>query len=432
MSQLTRTVDDVLKASEDISGEITHVAAACFWHSLIGVDRDGKPTTKVLSWADNRSRDLVSVLRKKLDESEVHNRTGARFHSSFWPAKLLWLRKAQPEAFTQTAQWLSLSDFLSLIFDDSSTSISMASATGIFDIRKCEWDKPLLRSLKLQRSPLPQIAEPDQTFQLKPKFLKRWPRLADADWYPAIGDGAANNIGSGCVTKERAALMIGTSGALRVAYRGEPPEKIRDGLWCYRIDRERVIIGGALSDGGGLHSWLKENLRLPANAEKLIATRPPASHGLTFLPFLAGERSTGYNEYADGAVLGLRSTTSATDIAQAAMESVGYRFAEILDQLNSVKKVQEIYASGGALHASKVWTQMLSDILGRELTLVDVPEASLRGAILLALETIGNIDTIEQVYSQGGSVVMPDVKTHLAYSQARRRHQEVYALTIRQ
>nr|AIA16227.1 FGGY family of carbohydrate kinases, N-terminal domain protein [uncultured bacterium] len=114
LSQLVRTVDDLLQSSESIPGKITHVAAACFWHSLVGLDRDGKPTTKVLSWADNRSRDFVPVLRKKFNESEVHNRTGARFHSSFWPAKLLWLRKAQPEAFTQTAQWLSLSDYLSL------------------------------------------------------------------------------------------------------------------------------------------------------------------------------------------------------------------------------------------------------------------------------------------------------------------------------
>ena len=427
LSQLVRTVDDVLQSSESIPGKITHVAAASFWHSLVGVDRDGKPTTKVLSWADNRSRDFVSVLRKKLDESEVHNRTGARFHSSFWPAKLLWLRKTQPGAFTQTAQWLSLSDFLSLkLFCDSSTSISMASATGIFDIRKCEWDKPLLRSLKLQRSHLPHIAEPSQSFQLKPKFLKRWPRLAEAAWFPAIGDGAANNIGSGCVSKERAALMIGTSGALRVAYRGGPPTKIPDGLWCYRIDRGRVIVGGALSDGGGLYSWLKENLKLPANAEKMIAARPPALRGVTFLPFLAGERSTGYNENAQGAVLGLTAATSAVDIAQAAMESVGYRFAEILDQLNSVTKVDEIYASGGALRSSKVWTQMIADILGRELTLLDAPEASLRGAVLLALESLGNIESIEEISLDRGKVFEPNADHHAAHKLARKRHSQIY------
>ena len=80
-----------------------------------------------------------------------------------------------------------------------------------------------------------------------------------------------------------------------------------------------MIIGGALSDGGGLYQWLKDNLRLAAKdntTEVEIAKRPPASHGLTFLPFLAGERSTGYHESAHGAILGLRSSTDSVDIVR--------------------------------------------------------------------------------------------------------------------
>jgi gluconokinase len=103
--------------------------------------------------------------------------------------------------------------------------------------------------------------------------------------------------------------------------------------------------------------------------EDEIAKRPPAGHGLVFLPFLAGERSTGYHENATGAVLGLHSSTDAIDIVQAALESVAYRFAEIFDQLNSVVKVREITASGGALRESPVWTQIIADTLGRNLIL---------------------------------------------------------------
>ncbi|HSU24422.1 MAG TPA: FGGY family carbohydrate kinase, partial [Pyrinomonadaceae bacterium] len=68
LSQLISTIDDVLKSAEKITGQISHVATSCFWHSLVGVDRLGKPTTKVLSWADNRSRDQVTVLRRRFDE----------------------------------------------------------------------------------------------------------------------------------------------------------------------------------------------------------------------------------------------------------------------------------------------------------------------------------------------------------------------------
>lgn len=431
LNQLIAAIDQLLRKSENHKGQITHVATSCFWHSLVGVDSDDKPTTKVLSWADNRSWEQVPTLRKKLDEIEVHNRTGARFHSSFWPAKLLWLRERTPVAFAKTERWLSLSDYIALkLFGELSTSVSMASATGLFDIRQCTWDGPLTRLLKIKLTSLPAISKAKQTFAMNKKFARRWPQLSHAEWFPAIGDGAANNIGSGCVSKGRAALMIGTSGAMRVAYRGTPPAKIPDGLWCYRIDRDRIVIGGALSDGGGLYDWLKTNLQVPANAERAIARRPPAAHGLTFLPFIAGERSTGYHENARGAVIGLTSTTDSIDIAQAAMESVGYRFAEILDQLGEVADVNEIFASGGALRSSKGWTQIIADILGRDLTVVDVPEASLRGAVLLALETIGNIESIEEISPGRGKLFEPDPERHAAHKSAQNRQRQLYDLII--
>ena len=430
-SQVVTAIDVVLERSKKINGPITHVATDCFWHSLVGVDAKGKPTTNVLSWADNRSREKVRLLRKRLDEDDVHNRTGARFHSSFWPAKLLWIKQNQPDAYDGTSRWLSVSDYFnSKLCDEPATSISMASATGMFNVRECTWDQPLLKFLKVANSKLPTIFGPKETSKLNRKFARRWPRLANSEWFAPIGDGAANNVGSGCITKHRAALMIGTSGAMRVAYRGGPPEIIPSGLWCYRVDRERVVLGGALSDGGGLYAWLRDNLRLPADVERRIAERPPAEHGIQFLPFLAGERSIGYHENARGAILGLTSSTDTTDLIQAAMESVGYRFAEILDQLDEVVKIKEIVASGGALTSSKVWTQMIADILGRQLLLVDEPEATLRGAVLLALETIGNIESIEYISHDRTKVFEPNLENHTVFRLARKRDRHFYDVII--
>jgi gluconokinase len=429
--QVVAAIDEVLRKAEKIKGEIGHVAASSFWHSLVGVDAKGKATTKVYGWADTRSRDHVAKLRKKFDESTIHNRTGARFHSSFWPAKLLWLRSEFPSVWKKTTQWLSLSDFVALrLFGEAATSVSMASATGIFDIRACDWDVELLRFLKIKPANLPEIVSIDsQTFQLNPKFAKRWPRLKSAQWFPAIGDGAANNIGAGCVKKSKAALMIGTSGAMRVAYKGSPPDKIPDGLWCYRIDRETVILGGALSDGGGLYRWLKDNLRLLADdnsTEAEIAKREPDGHGLVFLPFLAGERSTGYHEAATGAIIGLRTATDTIDIVQAALESVAYRFAEIFDHLNSVCKVREIIASGGALRESPVWTQIIADVLSRNMSLPDTREASSRGAVLLALATIGKIESIEQIPTPVCKKFSFESGRRKLYRTAAEQHKKLY------
>ena len=434
LKQVVKTIDDVIAKYEG-KYEIEHVAPCAFWHSLVGVDERGKPTTKVFGWADTRSRKYTDVLRNRFDEAQMHNRTGARFHSSFWPAKLLWLRKEFPDAFRRTAQWLSFSDLLALkLFGVATMGVSMASATGMFDLREGGWNSTLSKFLKIRSSSLPRIADDGEAFQLDRKFAKRWPQLRNAKWFAAIGDGAANNIGAGCVSKSKAALMIGTSGAMRVAYGGKPPAKIPSGLWCYRIDRKRIILGGALSDGGGLYARLKESLRTEMSDDAIadeISRRGAGAHGLTVMPFFAGERSTGYNEDAAGSIIGLSSSHDAIDILQAAMESIAFRFAEILDQIRLVAPVKEIVASGGALASSLVWTQIVADVLGRDLSASNRQEASMRGAVLLALESLGKIENIQRVSTETTRIAFHP-KCHRTYVVARKRHIKHYDTLIQQ
>src|SRR5688572_7454742 len=433
LAEVCGVIDEVLALSAEFEGEITHVPSCAFWHSLVGVDEKGKPTTKVLTWADTRSRKYSDVLRNHFDETEVHDRTGAQFHSSFWPSKLLCLRKEYPEVWKKTASWLSLSDYLALrLFGTPTTSVSMASATGIFDQQKCTWNPRLLDYLELHESALPVIPETHTTFTLTEEFRRKWPRLQNAQWFPAIGDGAANNIGSRCTTRSRAALMIGTSGAMRVVYEGGPPQRLPPGLWCYRIDCERVIVGGALSDGGGLYEWLKRNLQIEISDEEIaaeVSRRGAASHGLTVMPFFFGERSTGYHENARGSINRLNASHDAIDILQAAMEAVVFRLAEVFDQLNDVSKIEDIVVSGGALDHSPVWTQIIADVLGRDLLVSNQPEASLHGAVLLALESIGkikNLDKIESRFELRGF----HPKCHDIYKNARFRHKKSYKALV--
>jgi len=409
---------------------VSIVAVSCFWHSLMGIDADGYPTTKVFAWSETRPAKYVPRLRSELDGALLHNRTGAHFHSSFWPAKLLWIRAELAAQFARTDRWISFSDFVHLrLTGRLATSVSMASATGLFDIRRCVWDEELSAHLGLDESRLAPIADDrDESATLLPEFVRRWPALSEASVLPAIGDGAANNIGADCTTGDRAALMIGTSGAMRVAFAGDVPESIPDGLWCYRIDRRSVVLGGALSDGGGLFRWLKDNLRLAGSDDDIeaeIEKRAPAAHGLTFLPFLFGERSTGYHENAHGAVVGLHATTDAADILRAGLESVAYRFAEIFDRLGSAVRINEVVASGGALRESPIWTQIIADVLGRDLFLPETREASSRGAVIHGLCQFGLVPEPAQ---PAGNVFRFDESNHRIHNEARGKHRRLYDL----
>ena len=135
----------------------------------------------------------------------------------------------------------------------------MASATGLFDQNAQHWDEEIIEALPIEQAQLSTIS--DEPLQgLNDEWAERWPALRDVPWYPAAGDGACSNVGSGCTRNDRLTLMVGTSGAMRVLWRAESAQ-IPDGPWCYRADDKRFVMGGALSDGGNLVAWLRENAR---------------------------------------------------------------------------------------------------------------------------------------------------------------------------
>ncbi|HUS11588.1 MAG TPA: gluconokinase [Pyrinomonadaceae bacterium] len=431
LEQVAQTIDALFARFHQSTKRIELIAISCFWHSLVGVDADGRATTPVLGWADSRARDEVYQLRSEFDEATTHAHTGCRFHPSYWPAKLRRLRNEEPQVFRRTKSWSSFAEYLTLhFFGKTATSVSMASATGLLNQRTCNWDRELLEASGITLDNLPVIADPHQSFRgFTPAYELRWPQLSGARLFPAIGDGAANSIGSGCQTTERVALMIGTSGAMRVCFVGDPPSRLPPELWCYRADRDRIIIGGALSDGGGLYHWLKALLLAAgdfAGVESELNLLLPDAHGLTILPFWAGERSTGWNPDADGAILGLSLKTMPIQIVRAAMEAVAYRFALIARALQPFAPGAALVASGYALRSSPSWVQILADVLGRSLRLSKLSEASMRGAALLALEAAGKIQTIEGFSMPVETVFDPNIAHHARYQQGLDRQERIY------
>jgi len=423
VDEVINTIDQLLRHTNE---QIDLIAISAFWHSLLGVDAAGRPTTPLLTWADTRAAQFAYDLRSQFNEAEMHARTGCRFHPSYWPAKLRWLKHEHEDKFNRTRCWLGFAEYLCRrLFGESATFVSTASATGLFNQQNCDWDWDFVDALGLARDTLPTIKT---QLNARPthEFASRWPALADARLVTIAGDGAANNIGAGCSTKDKIALMIGTSGAMRVVFAGGPPEKLAPGLWCYRASRERVVVGGALSDGGGVVQWLRESLNLDEDRYAEIAALEADAHGLTVLPFWSGERSTGWLADARGGIFGLQQQTKPVEIVRAVLESIAYRFALIARELDQLAPNAAIVASGNALRSSPVWLQIIADVLGRALLLGGPAEASSRGAALLALEAVGKIATIEEDQFVAGQVFEPDMARHARYQQGLARQEELY------
>src|SRR5215211_3540678 len=427
---VVRAVDSTL--SEAGGAMISGVAMSTFWHSVLGLDQDGRPTTPILTWADRRAAECVPELRERLDEAAAHRRTGCVPHSSYWPAKLIWTRHAMPEAFEKTEHWVSPADYFYACFFGESYQVgtSMASVTGLFDQKRRRWDGETLEALPAEEAQLSVISDEPRRGLAK-EWAERWPALRETPWVPAAGDGACSNVGSGCTGSDRLALMVGTSGAMRVLWKAESVE-IPDGPWCYRADAERCVMGGALSDGGNLVEWLRNTLRLPdpEETEELLSDMEPDSHGLTFLPLLAGERGPGWADLANGTVSGLSMTTRPVEILRAAMEAVAYRFAIIAEMLETASPgKKQVIASGGGLTHSPTWTQIMSDTLGKPVTLAGVKEASSRGAVLLALQALGG-PGIEATKAPPGKTFHPNPDRHNTYRQALQRQRRLYEVVL--
>jgi gluconokinase len=321
------------------------------------VDEHDRPLTPVLTWRDRAGAP------SRLDAGEYHRRTGCFVHPAYWPAKIERLARDGVAA----ARYLSFGDYLLLrLTGESRMSLSTASGTGLFDPNALGWDDETLAVLGVQPSQLPPLSD-EQV----------------AGVWPPLGDGACSNVGAGCLTRERAAVMIGTSAAARVVYEA-PLAEARPGLFLYRLDDRRFCEGGALSDGGNLHAWLLRTLGDVDTSE--IADLPAAAHGLTFLPFLGGERSLGWDPDRRGAIEGLTFATTPLDIAQAGLEAVCYRLADVLDAIGGI---DSIVATGTALLENEAWLQVLADVVGRPLEVSGVPEGSARGAAVVALERLG-------------------------------------------
>ncbi len=434
VERAARCIDGALAQAGPLAASIGAVAVDTLVSNCLAVDGAGRPLSALITYADTRNALDADGLRETLDERQVHERTGCLLRTSYWPARLAWFRRVQPRVWAVAGRWITLGEYLEWrLFGRCRVSLSVASWSGLLDRCALVWDRPLLDHLGVASDRLSPLVDVDAPLSgLSAPYATRWPALRDTPWFPAVGDGAAANIGSGCADPSRVALTLGTTGALRVVQTQVPA--VPAGLWCYRVDRDHALLGGATSEGGNVYSWLRETLRLPEGAalEAALAACPPDGHGLTVLPFVAGERSPDWAGNVQATLHGLTLATTPIAILRAGMEAVAYRFAIIEGRMRGkAPTANRLIASGGALLGSPAWTQTFADVLGRPVVVSAEPEATSRGAALLALAALGVIPSLGALPAADGAVFEPNPAHHAVYQAAIARQQWLYDRLIR-
>ena len=408
-------------------GPIVAVGTSCFWHSFLGADAKGRALTPVYTWGDSRAATAADRLRRRLDVRDIHRRTGCMIHSSYWPAKLVWLRSEAPSCFGAVRYWLSPAEWIYWrVLGLRRCAHGMATGTGLYDPNREDWDRELMTACGIV---------PDQVFEIGDEPGMPQGRrgrsgalsnalggaLSGAVWFPAVGDGLASNLGSGALDAQTAAINLGSSAAVRVV-RSARRVSAPFGLFAYRLRADAHLVGGAISNAGNLRAWCLRELRLPnreASVERALGARMAPDHGLTVLPFWHAERAPTWRDDLRGAVVGFRPSTTAMDVLQAVIEAGYHRLAEIMERIPTRGAALQTIVSGG-LSRSAAGLVRLANVLGRDILASREPEASLRGAAVVALRGLGHEPPRPEVRS-----IAHDPALAESFAAARRRQRDL-------
>lgn len=413
-------VRDTIQKLETAPSAISFSSAM---HSLIPVNQNGQVLSPMLTWADTRAEQIAQRIKASPQAENIYRVTGTPIHPMSPLCKLIWLRENEPGLFGQTHKFISIKEYIWYkLFNVFQVDYSIASGTGLFDILKLQWSQGACILAGVSSAQLSSAVDTSHTqtginanvaVQLGIPILT--PFIIGAT------DGCCANLGSHVTSTGIAALTIGTSGAVRTT--GSTPVYNYAGMtFNYLLNHNTYISGGAVNNGGIAVNWLLKTFLnktelSPADyttLSKAIQTTPTTSEGLIFLPYLYGERAPIWDAKSSGAYLNIKPQHTQAHFLRAALEGICYALYDVLLTLESASApINQLNISGGFL-TSPVWIQLLADVTGKQLMILQPEDASAIGAIYLAMQALYPQQTLPQPGEP--QLIYPNQANHILYA----------------
>jgi len=404
-------------------------------HSLITLNENGEPLAPMMTWADSRSSDIAKKLRASEEGIAIYVETGTPLHAMSPLCKLLWIKIYNDELFVKTHKFISIKEYIWFkLFNEFVVDHSIASCTGLFNILKLEWhaDALALAGITIQQLSTPVPVEYTKTFNriegdAALNFLE-----TGIPFIIGANDGCSANLGSMANKAGLAAMTIGTSGALRIASRQPLPNK-ESMTFSYILDKETFICGGPINNGGiALQWWLKNNMVAElgeadyTNLFQQISTIDAGSKGLIFLPYLTGERAPIWDSESCGVFFGVKLQHSQVHFSRAVVEGICYAMRDVLEAVEqNSEPIDEVIISGG-FAKSDVWVQILADITGKRLIIVQTEDASAVGAAFIGMKSLGLISDYPALDFKDLEIILPDLNNAKVYSRNFGIYKQLY------
>lgn len=431
--------ETVTKAKIDTT-QLLFISFSSAMHSLIGLDKDGQLLTNSITWADNRSAKWAEKIKNEWNGQEIYRRTGTPIHPMSPLSKLVWLKHEQKDLFASVDKWISIKEYvLWKMFGKYVVDYSIASATGLFNLKKLNWDD---EALELAGVNVSQLSTPVSTTHqlngLKENIADQLGIPTNTTFIVGASDGVLSNLGVNAIGKGEVAITIGTSGAIRTVV-DKPLTDPKGRIFCYALTENHWVLGGPVNNGGIIFRWVRDELGQPeidAMIDKnedpydvltrIASTIPPGADGLLFHPYFTGERAPLWNAHAKGSFIGLTLHHHKSHMIRAALEGILYNLYTVLLALEELTGESVKIKATGGFAKSSFWRQMMSDIFERPLTVPQSVESSCLGAVVVGLYALGEIDSLQEV-----SGMMEESYNHFPNEEASKQYRELIPIFIR-
>jgi xylulokinase len=403
-------------------------------HGLVLLDESDRVIRPALIWCDQRSQAQVDAINQRIGKEAVPAFIANPVLTGFTLPKLLWVRDHEPDLFARVRRLLLPKDYLRFqLTGEYASDVSDASGTALFDVVNRKWSYEMAAKLELDGSILPRVAESSEIMGRISQRAARDTGLAENTPVVAgAGDQAASAVGNGIVKPGLVSCTLGTSGVVFAHMRApayDPPGRVH--TFCHAAGGAWHVMG--VTQGAGLSlQWFRNNLAPGTSYEDLTkeaSTSPAGADGLFWLPYLMGERTPHLDASARGGWIGLTARHTRANLIRALLEGVSYSQKDCLDIVEQLSgPVESVRVSGGGAR-SAFWRQMLADVFGKRVAVVETQEGSAYGAALLALVGTGAYASVEEVC--GAAIheidsVSPQPQHTSAYAQGHRTYRSLY------
>ena len=400
------------------------ISLSCCFHSLMVVDSNHKPLTNLITWADTRSEKIADEIRRSPEAENIYRATGTPIHSMSPLCKIIWLKRNASEIFSNAFKFISIKEFIWYkLFNEYQVDYSIASGTGLFNIEKLAWNDTSLKMCSIVADRLSKIVSTQYVRKdLNSSSASLLDISTDTSFCIGASDGCLANVGSYAIERGIAAITIGTSGAVRIS-NPSPVFNYPAMTFNYILDDNNFICGGAVNNGGNVLKWLFKsflNITNPGENDynklfKEVESVKAGADGLLFLPYINGERAPVWDERSCGVFFGIKDHHSNAHFLRAVLEGVCYSLNNILQIIeSSTSPVIQINASGGFIH-SKIWMQILADVTGKRICLIQTEDASAMGAAIFCMKAMNIIKDYSSLQPNSNVIIEPDANNHETY-----------------